>query len=163
MAELETDILPAPNSKEWSKSLKEPVGLKLFDGIYSRSRVLTEHLVTDSIQPGNRPAFYVTQSNTVRIDVSYPTTTLGIIGFGYAAIRELRSDSDSCDSYKEFKCGGVKVGDKAVGGNTVRFDLGDYCIRRELLCDNVPNCIRGEDEEMHGMSKCTGKWLYSLS
>ncbi|XP_075239208.1 uncharacterized protein LOC142334786 isoform X2 [Convolutriloba macropyga] len=155
MAELETDILPAPNSKEWSKSLKEPVGLKLFDGIYSRSRVLTEHLVTDSIQPGNRPAFYVTQSNTVRIDVSYPTTTLGIIGFGYAAIRELRSDSDSCDSYKEFKCGGVKEGDKAVGGNTVRFDLGDYCIRRELLCDNVPNCIRGEDEEMHGMSKCT--------
>jgi len=154
MQELESDRLPEPGSKEWSKSLKEAVGLKLFDGIYSTSRVLTEHLVTDSVQPGNRPAFYVTNAKTVRIDVSYPTTTIGTIGFGYAAIRVLQS-SEECDAYYEFKCRGISFGDKMYGGLFSKITLGDYCIRRELVCDNVPNCVMGEDEEKRGKSKCS--------
>ena len=61
-----------------------------------------------------------------------------------------------------YRCSGVTIGDKAYGDNPVKFAVGDYCIHRQLVCDGVPNCIKGEDEEENGVSKCGSEsesWL----
>ena len=145
MEELRSDVVDAKSSK-WSVTLKEPVGLKLYDGIYSSSPVLTAHSATDSVQPGSKPAFYLSSFSHIRIDVSYPTTTLGTIGFSYAAIRFLKGD-ESCNS-NEFLCGALTASESLnVAGNVMSGGgLDKYCIRNELVCDGFQNCVAGEDE-----------------
>ena len=59
MKQLEGEDKAVPGSDKWSIVLKESAGLKLFDGIYSTSQLLTEHSAVDSSQPGNKAAFYL--------------------------------------------------------------------------------------------------------